>query len=43
MSNLPYEPARIEPKWQAFWEEHQVFAARPDTSRPKYYLSLIHI
>ncbi|HPA60807.1 MAG TPA: leucine--tRNA ligase, partial [Clostridia bacterium] len=37
MSNLPYEPARIEPKWQAFWEEHQVFAARPDTSRPKYY------
>jgi leucyl-tRNA synthetase len=37
MSNLPYEPARIEPKWQRFWEEHQVFAARQDSSRPKYY------
>ena len=33
-----YEPARIEPKWQGAWDEAQVFAARRDPARPKYYV-----
>ena len=33
-----YEPARIEPKWQQAWDEAQVFEARHDPSRPKYYV-----
>ncbi|NLW20656.1 MAG: leucine--tRNA ligase [Clostridiales bacterium] len=37
MPIAPYEPQRIEPKWQQFWEDRQTFAARADTSLPKYY------
>ncbi|MEY4674997.1 MAG: hypothetical protein RL148_2781, partial [Planctomycetota bacterium] len=39
-----YSPAAIEPRWQAFWEEHKVFrTANPgdadfDPSKPKYYV-----
>ncbi len=33
-----YNPKAIEPRWQAYWREHQTFAT-PDTSdRPKYYI-----
>ncbi len=38
-----YDPATIEPKWQAFWAEHQVFRApNPgdpdfDPAKPKFY------
>ncbi|MDI9520867.1 MAG: leucine--tRNA ligase [Bacillota bacterium] len=37
MSFVPYTPSEIEPKWQKYWEEKQVFAASSDTSKPKYY------
>jgi leucyl-tRNA synthetase len=33
-----YEPAKIEPKWQTAWDEAQVFLARHDPTRPKYYV-----
>ena len=39
-----YDPATIEPRWQAFWAEHKVFRApnpgEPDfdPSKPKYYV-----
>ncbi len=38
-----YRPAEIEPKWQAFWDEHDVFRtpnpgdADFDGSKPKFY------
>jgi leucyl-tRNA synthetase len=33
-----YEPARIEPKWQEAWDQAQVFEARRDPAKPKYYV-----
>ena len=33
-----YDPAQIEPKWQAAWDEALTFKASGDTSRPKYYV-----
>jgi leucyl-tRNA synthetase len=33
-----YEPAVIEAKWQKAWADAQVFTARHDPSRPKYYV-----
>jgi len=39
-----YDPAAIEPRWQQFWREHQVFRApNPgdpgfDPKKPKYYV-----
>ncbi len=33
----PYDPKRIESKWQQVWENAGVFTARKD-DRPKYYL-----
>ncbi len=33
-----YEPAQIEPKWQKAWDEAEVFLARHDPARPKYYV-----
>ena len=33
-----YEPAVIEAKWQKIWAEAQVFLARHDPARPKYYV-----
>jgi len=33
-----YEPAQIEPKWQATWDEAQAFLARRDPAKPKYYV-----
>ncbi|MBL8731230.1 MAG: leucine--tRNA ligase [Planctomycetes bacterium] len=38
-----YDPATIEPKWQQFWREHDVFRARNpgdpdfDPAQPKFY------
>jgi leucyl-tRNA synthetase len=34
---MPYDPKRIEARWQAYWREHDVFAARSDASKPKFY------
>jgi leucyl-tRNA synthetase len=33
-----YEPSAIEPRWQRYWEEQRLFAARDDDPRPKYYI-----
>jgi len=35
---MPYEPKAIEPKWQAYWREHAVFAAKIDPEKPKFYV-----
>ena len=33
-----YEPAAIEPVWQAYWDEHQTFRATRTPGRPKRYV-----
>ncbi len=33
-----YTPERVEPKWQKYWDENQIFQVREDASREKYYL-----
>jgi valyl-tRNA synthetase len=44
MSELPkaYEPASVEPRWYAFWEEHGVFRASldPEDTRPVYTIPM---
>ena len=35
---MSYDPKRIEPKWQRYWEENQTFRADVDWSRPKFYV-----
>ena len=35
---MPYDPKAIEPRWQAYWREHQTFRAVTDPARPKYYV-----
>ena len=35
---MKYDPKSIEPKWQQWWEEQRLFAARDDDERPKYYI-----
>lgn len=38
----PYDPARVETRWYAFWEERGVFAASdaPNDARPAYFLPM---
>ncbi|MFN3936050.1 MAG: leucine--tRNA ligase [Gemmobacter sp.] len=33
-----YDPATIEPKWQAAWDSAGTFTARRDPAKPKYYV-----
>ncbi len=33
-----YDPKQVEPKWQAFWKEKQLFKVNEDPSKEKYYL-----
>jgi leucyl-tRNA synthetase len=33
-----YEPARIEPRWQAYWDEHQTFRSERHPGRKKLYV-----
>jgi leucyl-tRNA synthetase len=35
---MPYDPKRIEPKWQTFWEANQTFRAEIDPNKQKYYV-----
>lgn len=35
-NNYPF--AEIEPKWQKFWEEKQIFKTVEDPGKPKYYI-----
>ena len=32
-----YNPAEIEPKWQAYRDDNKTFKVEMDTSKPKYY------
>ncbi len=32
-----YDPTQIEPRWQAWWEEQQLYRTRDDSDRPKFY------
>lgn len=32
-----YHPQEIEPRWQKYWQEQNVFKTGEDTSKPKYY------
>ncbi|MDP6668311.1 MAG: leucine--tRNA ligase [Candidatus Krumholzibacteria bacterium] len=34
---MPYDPATIEPSWQAIWEEKKCFRAEDGGDRPKFY------
>ncbi len=34
---MKYDPSTIEPKWQAWWDEHQTFATPSDLTGPKFY------
>ena len=34
----PYEPNRIESKWQAYWEKNKTFKVERDSSKKKFYL-----
>src|SRR5215469_11974048 len=35
---MPYDPKRIEPRWQAHWRERATFRAEIDPAKPKYYV-----
>ncbi|MGI6695410.1 MAG: leucine--tRNA ligase [Christensenellales bacterium] len=37
MQLAPYNPKKIEPKWQNKWEEQEAFKAVLDPGKPKYY------
>ncbi|WP_309120529.1 leucine--tRNA ligase [Paenibacillus sp.] len=32
-----YSPQAIEPKWQAYWDEHKTFKVLDDPNKPKFY------
>ena len=34
---MPYEPKRIEAKWQTYWRDQGVFRAEIDPAKPKFY------
>src|SRR3989442_435986 len=33
-----YEPKKIEPKWQRFWDEHKTFRTPDASDKPKFYI-----
>ena len=35
---MSYDPKRIEPRWQRYWEENATFKADVDPSRSKFYV-----
>ena len=35
---MPYDPAAIEAKWQAWWRENEVFRSELDPAKPKFYV-----
>jgi len=32
-----YQPQKIEPKWQRYWDEHKTFKLTEDPGKPKFY------
>ena len=41
--DMAYEHKDIEKKWREEWRKRGTYRVENDTSKPKYYLSLIHI
>jgi leucyl-tRNA synthetase len=37
MTEQPYNPVEIEPKWREYWRDHGLHEARDEDPRPKYY------
>ena len=35
---MPYEPKRIEARWQAYWRENETFRVSIDHEKPKYFV-----
>ena len=35
---MPYNPQEIEPRWQAHWNQHDLFRAGDRPALPKYYV-----
>lgn len=35
---MAYQPNRIEPKWQEFWEKNRTFETEQVSKKPKYYV-----
>ncbi len=35
---MPYDPSSIEPKWQAYWDDHATFKVEVDLAKPKLYV-----
>jgi leucyl-tRNA synthetase len=33
-----YDPKRLEPRWQRYWDEHKTFAVPDHSDKPKFYL-----
>jgi leucyl-tRNA synthetase len=33
-----YQPANLEPKWQKYWSDQNVFETKNDSNKPKYYV-----
>jgi leucyl-tRNA synthetase len=38
MKNRKYDPKKIEPKWQRYWEEKKLFEVSEDPKKEKFYL-----
>ena len=38
MQQNPYNPSVIEPKWQHYWQQHNLFKTMEDRMRPKFYV-----
>ena len=39
ISNItPYNFAAVEPKWQKFWQDNELFKAKVNSEKPKYYV-----
>jgi leucyl-tRNA synthetase len=37
-TEMAYDPKRIEPKWQRYWQENATFRTNEDRSKPKFYV-----
>lgn len=35
---MSYDPKRIEPKWQRYWDENETFRTEVDLAKPKFYV-----
>src|ERR1700757_3816848 len=35
---MAYQPSKIEPKWQEFWDKNQTFKTDDKSTKPKYYV-----